>query len=184
METVKHVTAQQIREYLQSQIDQENKGLYLHNEIVKALKPFEGKPISKRIATALQKLHPDWTVFYDTNYGMFHLVIWGGDTGLICGNSFRALIGYERECIVSVDKSKDSRGFEEFDCCHGSAAIERNALRQSTLDSPDKIADITQAINDYSDALANLEKMIDYPMPDEHGLIRMAYNGKYNSWRQ
>jgi hypothetical protein len=184
METVKHVTNQQIREYLQSQIDNENKGIYFHNEIIKAMRPFEGKPMSKRIATALQKLHPEWTIYYGNEYGQFHLSIWGGDTGLRYDNRFSALIGYDSEPIVSIDRSKDSRGFEDCDCCHGSAGIERNAKRQATIDNPEQITAITNAINDYSDALEKLENTITYPMPDEYGLIRLAYNGKYGTWHK
>jgi hypothetical protein len=183
METVKKITTDQVKALIQAQIDRENQSIYLHNEIVKVLKNFEGKAISKRIATALQKIHPDWTVFYDTNYGMFHLSIWGGDTGLKYDSRYSALIGYESEPEVSIGESKYSRGFEYFDCCNGSAAIERNIARQATIDNPVRIEDMVKALNDYSESLANLEKTIDADT-DSYNLIRLAYNGKYGTWHE
>jgi hypothetical protein len=184
MESIKKVTPEQIIDFIKSQITAEQQGIFLHNEIAKALKPFEGKQVSKRIATALQKMHPGWTVFYDTDYGMFHLCIWGGDTDIKYDQRFRALIGYESEPIVSIGKTSDSRGFEYFDCCHGSAAIERNSLRHAIIDNPAKVQSIVDAINNYGDALATLENTITYPNPDEYSLVRLAYNGKYGTWHK
>jgi hypothetical protein len=44
------------------------------------LKTFDGKPITKRIATAIEKAYPDYKVYFSKSYSWFELSIWGKDT--------------------------------------------------------------------------------------------------------
>ena len=68
-------------------------------------KEFEGKLISKRIATAVQKRLPDCSVSFSKIAGMSHIEIMGKDIDY--KNMFSALIGYDSCPIVDLEKIKD-----------------------------------------------------------------------------
>jgi hypothetical protein len=59
------------------------------NTIIPVLRAFEGKKITKRIATAIQKELPGYHVRYRPDYGMYHIDITSNDH-----LSMSVLIGY------------------------------------------------------------------------------------------
>lgn len=184
MQEAKKVTIAQLKAHIQAKIDDEARDVYIHTEIVRVLEKMEGKLISQRIATALNKLHPDWTVHFEPSHSMFHLKIWGGDTGKTFDNRVSVLLGYRSEPTIRVNEASDSRGFEYFDCCNGSAAIERNKKRLALIEDPDKLKALLKAINAYNQALASIEALTDN-IPDEFSIQReLLYNGRYDSWRK
>lgn len=68
------------------------------------IKTFEGKQITKRIATKIQEneLFKLYTVSYDTNFGMFHINIWGNN--IPYDSRIRMLIGYDNNPFINKEK--------------------------------------------------------------------------------
>jgi len=125
----------EIIEGLKADLKEENDGIKLHDAILKALKQYDGKPISRRIATAIQKEHPTWVVYFNDKFGMYYIDIWGKDTGSFydCGSKFSALIGYDKSAVKADLFDKKPDGSCGFDGCHGYAAHERNSQREKLL---------------------------------------------------
>jgi len=84
------------------------KQLEFVNAMFEVLEKFSGKPITKRIATACEK-HPvfeGYTVVLNTDYGMYHLAIWGKDVRY--DERFSALLGHKGSSdIVDMDRIKN-----------------------------------------------------------------------------
>ena len=136
MNRTKETIKAEIIDGIKADMAREGDGIQIHHAIAEVLKQYDGKPISKRIATALQKNHPEWVIYFNDNFGMFHLDVWGKATGsfLDCGSKFSALIGYESDKTVKAnmfDKRPD--GSCGFDGCHGYAAIDRFNKRRALL---------------------------------------------------
>jgi hypothetical protein len=129
----KQTIKSQIKALVGVEYDEDQRCQRIHNEVKSILAQFEGKPISKRIATAVSKAH-----------------------------------------IVRLEKSEDSRGFEYFDICHGSAAAERNEHRKAFLANEPLIDKIADAAERLQVAKAELEAMIGYPNPDQFGIERIV----------
>lgn len=79
-----------------------------------ALRPFEGKQITKRLATAVQKALPEYTVYYDAEYSWIKLKIWGN--GLEYNSNVDVILTYtgtgndgiyHHENMVRVPDSND-----------------------------------------------------------------------------
>lgn len=70
------------------------KQLEFVNAMFEVLEKFSGKPITKRIATACEKhqAFEGYTVVLNTDYGMYHLAIWGKDVAY--DQRFNALLGH------------------------------------------------------------------------------------------
>jgi hypothetical protein len=131
---------------LKAEIEQDKKYYDLHQKCADVFKAFEGKQITKRMESALKKAYPEWTIYYSAEYGMYHIKVWG----LACGrpsydNAQHMLLGYESDPVYTAEN------FEKFDCCHGSAAIERNQKRDKFLASPE-LEGVAQAIMDFKRA--------------------------------
>jgi hypothetical protein len=148
-----------IRQVLRDKIDHEERWIQLHTIISNAIKKCakgSGETVAnKRIATAVQKELPEAKVYWDTNYGMRHVVIWGGTTGLEYNERFSALVAYDSKPVISVET------FEESDRCHGSAARERSADLTQRLGSswPE---DVALSIIQYQDADKALKDVFHY----------------------
>lgn len=67
--------------------------LVIINKFLEVVKKMDGKQISKRIATALEKEFPEYKVIWDTRYGMYHIDIWGN--GIEYKDEIRIMIGYD-----------------------------------------------------------------------------------------
>ena len=116
--------------------------LTLVNALLEVLKPFDGKPISKRIATACEK-HPafqGFKVYYSTNYGMFHIKAWKTNMN----NCFNACIGYDTNPIVNFEKVKENNK------CH--------TLNKERLENMEKTASQVEGlVKEWNKALETLQ---------------------------
>lgn len=128
---------QQIRELVTKRIADEERRLEIVREIHDILRnKFDGKKITKRLATLIENAHPSWAVFYKrtgaSTFGMINLVIWGGDSGFPTHtDAMRVLVGYTNEL-----ESYDPKIFPERAVCYY-AAVKRNKARRAFLDSED-----------------------------------------------
>lgn len=116
--------------------------LTLINALLEVLKPFDGKPISKRIATAFEKHSAvkNYRVYYSNQYGMFHIKAWKGSMD----NCFNPCIGYESSPIVNLEKIKESNK------CY--------TLNAERLENMEKTADQVEGlVNDWNKALEALQ---------------------------
>ena len=97
---------EKIKERIKERIKVSQEHLRLVKIVFDVCEKFEGKQITKRIATAMQKEVSDYTVSYDTTAGMFHLRIWSRNWKHILNydNRFSALLGYDTNTIVNMEK--------------------------------------------------------------------------------
>ena len=68
-------TVADLRALIESRIDD----TAFADQVADVLKRFDGKTVTKRMATAVGKALPTYTVFYDTSIGMRHLYVWGNE---------------------------------------------------------------------------------------------------------
>lgn len=117
---------------------------------------FDGQKITKRIATALSKELPDYTVYYDTNHGMYDLVIWGN--GIPYDNRISIYLGYvyDNNAIVNIDKVR------ELNTCH---ELELGRM-ELLLSLP--AAELQAAISSWNTALAELQRI--HKWAEKYGL--------------
>ena len=129
------------------QYDRESDGIALHNTVMEILETMDGKKITKRIETAVKKALPDHTVFYNNDYGMFHLAIWGN--GIEYNDRENMCLGYADSNREDVQNGIiDSKMFHsDYDCCRGVAAQERNARREDIIDNPERLTAIANDID-------------------------------------
>lgn len=87
--------------------------------VSKILKKFDGKRISKRMATAVEKAMPECKIYWRYEYGMYHLNVTHG-----C-DEYRFLIGYD-----STKMHFDHKQWrDQFACCYLGAREKRNEKR-------------------------------------------------------
>ena len=137
---------------------------HIHDELLKVLKKFEGKKPTKRIATALQKEHPSWTVYWEVEYGMYKVKVWGGDSGVEYNKRYNGLIAYESTPVVDSEKF-DKR----YDSCCGEAARKREEdLLKACADAAivDEVLQVALMVKAVQDAKKNILKKA----REEHGL--------------
>lgn len=158
-------TEQIIRKAIQDNINRETIGTAIFDIMVETFKPFEGKPISKRLATALQKAMPEHTIHYEKEFGMYHIKIWG--CGIHYNDRMSFLIGYETSPYYSegsydsTSASNCGTGFQSHSCCYGAAAKERIKQAKAFLRNTTALSILSDTINHYTAAKAALDK-IDY----------------------
>jgi len=136
----------------------------LAERVEAALAPFDGKKITKRMATVLEKALPECSVYYDTNYGMYHVnVSWGTD------EEKRFLLGYHGTPIFTVE------GFAEHNACHLTAATKRNEERATFLNKAwlTKVADCIEKANK---ATASLKMLLE-DCPESISIERLVNHG-------
>lgn len=128
----------QIEQLIKDQINQENDYIREHEQIKSILIPLAGQPITGRVLNKkrLSSFDNDngYTFNFVFKYGMFHIE-----------GKYSHLIGYESEPIIAIDKNDNSRGFNYFDACYGSAARER--IEQLKKLDVDKFVSILEQIN-------------------------------------
>ena len=74
-------TLTKIKDAIEADLKGEEESIAMFEELSKLFERYEGKRITKRMATAIEKEHPDWTVYYKPDYGTYQINIWGGDSG-------------------------------------------------------------------------------------------------------
>ncbi len=148
----------------------EEQGIIFHNEVTEVLKKFDGKKPTKHIANEFQKLHPELTVNWRVEYGMYHLEFWGDSIGRNYQDRYSMLIGYDTHPIVDLDK------WQEYDACYGNAAIKRNQERDGLLSDQAWLGNITEAINEFNKAHTFLKAMLgdSLTIPDSYYIEKLA----------
>ncbi len=140
----------------------------LSEQIAEIVKPSEGKTISKRIATAIEKALPAHTVYWNTDYGMFHVSIWGN--GIEYNDRKRYLVGYHSGSGTTFSHAR----FLEHNACHLAAAIARNSRRDALLADKATLEATASAINRLNQARTDLAELTKYPNPDSSALQELA----------
>lgn len=151
------------------------------------LAPFEGKPVSKRLASAVEAALGDgYRVYYDLSYGMTHLDIRklmpNGEDGQKtrvqlpnAGTPYTA-----GKAIWPSDYSRRAEevpGLDSMNVCHGAAAEERNKRRAALLADSARLTDIVKKIKLYNLArAAALQSIGRGDFPDSGESIEDAYD--------
>lgn len=130
---------------------------------------FNGKKITRRLATLIQNAHPSWTVYYDKSYGSVHLSIWGGDSGLDSfSDRMHILVGYEDDL-----EEYDPSIFPKRAVCYY-AGLKRNEKRAAFLDSEDPTK-LALLMNKFQRAREELKAMLDEENVVDSGSIMEIY---------
>jgi hypothetical protein len=171
------ITVEQIRKIIQAEYDDDTLYNSIYKKLENALKPFDGKPVSKRMETAFNKAYPEYTTYWDDQYSLYYLAVYSGDSKRDINHSLRFLIArkpfgshYAPEFDISKlsgDNAWATRGVEE-----------RNAQRTKILNNEKHLHTIAKALNDYEDACFRIESAMAYPFPDSHSIQALV---KYKS---
>lgn len=89
----------------------------LYRIVEAAVKPFDGKEISKRIANAIAKALPEYTVSYEPQYNLYQVKVWGN--GIEYDKRLSFFLGYATYpyfCFSTTEKNKNN--FVESNACH------------------------------------------------------------------
>lgn len=103
MEKYKVVELDVIREKILARIENAKENFEKINIILDIVKKFDGKPINKRLFTAVKK-HPRFEnerIFWSDEYGMFNIKSYGNK------DYFSVLIGYRGEQAISYERVKE-----------------------------------------------------------------------------
>lgn len=159
-----------IIEILKAEIVREQEGIDLFERFKKATEKFEGKKITKAIATAFEKeLGPEYVVYYSSEYGMYQISFWKGSSQ----NKKQFLIGYDSTPIFRRGHSTESHsGIEYFCNCYGQAAKERNDRRRETLRNQKTLDKMASAIDKLLEAREELEQFSDYSHPGWYAIVK------------
>ena len=138
-----------IKTTIQADMKQELEGIRVHDAIIEALKGFEGKKVSKRLANAAQEALPEYRVLWRAQYGMFYIDVCRKGNPYPSDLNLSFLIAYDCEPTYREGKATISHsGFRYYSTCYGNAARERNFDRAKLLDS-DKLQEMAQDIDEY-----------------------------------
>lgn len=137
----------------------------LHELVGTELKRWDGKRLTKRFVTNLEKANPDMVFWLDRQAHMWHIKIWGtlteGTPSVKSGNALQFFIGYNSPTRFG-DNDLDPYRFETWedrDVANGSAARKRIDKRCALiyLQAPQRIA---HAVNEYLGAKETLGKAL------------------------
>ncbi len=167
------ISASYLRKLIEDGIKREAEDIAVHKAVRTILDRHEGKQITKRIASDLEKAYPEWKVYYDVSYGMFHLNVRtperikeAGESDGKLSDYVRIFIGYNTSPFVSV------ASFEEHDASNGYAAERRNQERQALADNLPRLTEIANVINTYNELVPRIEKILDHPGNPEYFTFR------------
>lgn len=176
MEKQPIVTREQIENLIREQFDREQNDYIWFNKCLDVIKTFEGKPISKRIETALKKAFPDVSFSYDILAGMYRIFVWGKPTGHEYDNRMTFYIGHipfgSGDNTVLVNEAKIRESCAAFD----RAAIERNNHRTDLLKNDAMLDEIVSALNAFNNAKERLDTIFAYDnhIEDEYRIDDLA----------
>ncbi len=125
------MTEQEIKDLIEKGWKEDELRMHLHKLVGSELTRWDGKKLTKRFVTNLEKKHPEYTFYLDRNYGMWHVDVWG-----------KALPGHERsdqrlQVFVAYDSNLakfDFSLFDENDAPNYRGVIERQRKRGEFLD--------------------------------------------------
>lgn len=103
-----NVTKESQTEKVLNRIARCSEELELVNKIIIVLQKFEGKPITKRIATACQKVYLDYRFSFDIKFGIFYLDVHkNGNKIISCVLGYCTSNRWENPSHVSVERFKE-----------------------------------------------------------------------------
>lgn len=122
--------------------------------VLEALKPFQGKPINKKLGTAVQAALPEYTVSYQDNdkklFNWVHIGIWGN-----------GIPHQERYSLtIHVTPEFDLAVFQEKNPAYFAAAIARNKRREQFIADTEKLAMLAELINQHNEATEKLREVL------------------------
>lgn len=146
---------------------------YCHERLAQVLALWEGKKLNKRIETQFRDAllaRTDLTadslrVVYLSDFGLIQLKVWGVPHH---ETHQKALVLF----IAHTDTAQcfTLSTYEHNDCCHGSAALERNVAREKAVSAPE-LAEAVQLIDAIEKAKSRLNELLKY----EGVLNRLSY---------
>ena len=158
-------TANAIRDLIASGLEDTT----LADRVLAILKAFDGKPITKRLATAVQKALPERTVHYSTIGSMVHLEIWGAGTEHKNRSSF--LLGYTDTSRFGPASTLNAHNYEiEHNARYYSAARERNAKRRALMADETWCLKVALTINALNSERATYESLVEWDNPARFAL--------------
>lgn len=170
-------TLDKIKAIIQENINQDATNVKVYTDVANTLTKFQGKKPSKLIANALVKEHPEYTVNWRTEYGMYHLEVWGKSIERDFNNRISLLIAYDTNPVV------DMAGYANHSIAYGKAAEERNQLRNELLQDTKRLSEIAETIDTLNLAISNYIMVIDYPNPDIYDFDKMITDSRISRQR-
>lgn len=123
------MTEQEIKDLVEKGWQEDELRMKLHKLVGAELKRWNGKKLTARFATNLEKKHPDLTFYLDRNYGMWHLDVWGLAIGRTHSERLQVFICYDSN-LAEYDHAQ----FDEKDAPNYGGVIERQRKRSEFLD--------------------------------------------------
>lgn len=160
----------EVKAAIQKNIDHEQAGIDVYEHVLKVLSSFEGKQITKRMATALEKNLPaGYNRAYINRIGsLIQIVVVPKNFS----NRITFLLGYDSHPYFSVGRSEDQHsGFAYFNNCHGEAAKQRNEIRRNLLSKAIKLTGLANTFAEAKKTAAaareELSELVGYTMDVE-----------------
>lgn len=95
--------ADTVRRRTEEHLEQMRMHAMIHETVVAALKAFEGKVITKRLATGISKLMgADWRVSWRHEFSWIEVVIYG--RGLAYEHAYKQLIAYDNDAYPNGER--------------------------------------------------------------------------------
>jgi len=133
-------------------IEDEEKNISIFDAVSKALENFDGKKITRRMETAVKNALSDYTVYYEKEYGMYRLFIWGKDIDY--NRRLSVLLGYDETFCYYKFKN-------EHNTCYTEGAPKRLAEAKSFIANPEKIDRIAETIIAYKKSQEEIRRVSD-----------------------
>ncbi len=154
-----------LRAKLIADIEREIPGIEIHDQIGELLKEkWNGKILNKRFETQLKaKLSSYYgkevIVYYSNSYSTVDVKVWGTPA---LPTTNEAIQFY----VSRVGQEADADKFHtDTDCCHGTAAQERNAKRKTLLEDEKTLAKIANAVQTVKDGWETLKDTFEFDAP-------------------
>jgi hypothetical protein len=160
----KTLDANKIFENIQKEIGKERFNFDLWKKVEAILKKFDGKQINKRIEIALKVALPDNAIYYDNNYGMFHVRIWGN--GIDYNDSKSYLLGYADNPILDMVKVLEHNQCWELE--------EGRANKKMSI----TLEDIENQVKVWNEGLTKMQSV--YNWAGQYGINYMSYGFDLN----
>lgn len=135
--------------------------------VAATLARFDGKKITRRMAIAVKKALPAYTVHYNTNYGMKQIDVWGN--GIAFDSAYRFLLGYDSHAPeFSLERFKT-----DYSAAYYGAAHERNSRRAEKLNDTVWQTEVAKSINQLNAARLRLRGLLAHPVPDAYDIEQL-----------
>ena len=131
-------------ESVQNYIAEMERDLEIWQKVMKVLKDFDGKVISKRIETAVKKILPDYTLYLE-NDSLVTIQIWGADVGY---NKRIAIYLRHNEKVYNHKKTLENSGYFPF-------IPEKNERLRASLMNDARV--IKELVGDFNNCVKRLQ---------------------------